>query len=330
MKISFRLLPVAFGLFALSLAGAHAADMTLRLHTLVKSPHPYNDMAAYMKSELEAKSDGKIAVRIFDAGQLGKDPAVISEMNLGTIDLMISSTNNAAKQVPEYQIFSMPYLFSDFDDLMTKVGPGSNAEAFFKKAYKDRGLNIELLALGGSGTRNLSNSVGPVNKLPDIKGFKMRTPPSPMISKTWEALGTLPVTIAWGELYAGVQTGVAQALESSIPGYAGSKLYEVAPYLALTGHTIQVNHVSISGRAWEKLSDDQKKLMTETAAAASRLGIDKAREYETKLVDKLAAENGVTVTRPDTSEFKAALAPLQASLAEELKLIEPMKAVTGN
>lgn len=330
MKISFRLLPVAFGLFALSLAGAHAADMTLRLHTLVKSPHPYNDMAAYMKSELEAKSDGKIAVRIFDAGQLGKDPAVISEMNLGTIDLMISSTNNAAKQVPEYQIFSMPYLFSDFDDLMTKVGPGSNAETFFKKAYKDRGLNIELLALGGSGTRNLSNSVGPVNKLPDIKGFKMRTPPSPMISKTWEALGTLPVTIAWGELYAGVQTGVAQALESSIPGYAGSKLYEVAPYLALTGHTIQVNHVSISGRAWGKLSDDQKKLMADTAAAASRLGIDKAREYETKLVEKLAAENGVTVTRPDTAEFKAALAPLQASLAEELKLIEPMKAVTGN
>ncbi len=330
MKISFRLLPLAFGLFALGLAGAHAADMTLRLHTLVKSPHPYNDMAAFMKSELEAKSDGKIAVRIFDAGQLGKDPAVISEMNLGTIDLMISSTNNAAKQVPEYQIFSMPYLFADFDDLMAKVGPGSNAEAFFKKAYKDRGLNIELLALGGSGTRNLSNSVGPVNKLPDIKGFKMRTPPSPMISKTWEALGTLPVTIAWGELYAGVQTGVAQALESSIPGYAGSKLYEVAPYLALTGHTIQVNHVSISGRAWGKLTDDQKKLMTDTAAAASRLGIDKAREYETKLVEKLSTQNGVTVTRPDTAEFKATLAPLQASLAEELNLVEPMKAVTGN
>ena len=223
-----------------------AADTTMRLHTLVKSPHPYNDMANFMAEEIAKRSDGAIEIKVFDAGQLGKDPAVIGEMGLGTIDLMISSTNNAVKQVPEYQVFSMPYLFAGFDDLMERVGPGTPAEDYFKKAYGDHSLNMQLLALGGSGTRNLSNAKGPVNKLGDISGFKMRTPPSPMISKTWAELGTLPVTVAWGELYAAVQTGVAEALESSIPGYTGSKLYEVAPYLALTGHTIQVNHISMS------------------------------------------------------------------------------------
>ena len=58
-------------------------------------------------------------------------------------------------------------------------------------------------------------------------------------------------------------------LESSIPGYTGSKLYEVAPYLALTGHTIQVNHVSISERAWGKLSADQQAMISKLAAEAS-------------------------------------------------------------
>ena len=312
-----------------SASAAQAADYKMRLHTLVKSPHPYNDMAGFMQSELAKRSGGAIEVKIFDAGQLGKDPAVIGEMGLGTIDLMISSTNNAAKQVPEYQIFSMPYLFGDFGDLMAKVGPGSPAESYFKQVYEDRQLNMKLLALGGSGTRNMSNSKGPVNALADIKGYKMRTPPSPMISKTWEALGTLPVTIAWGELYAGVQTGVAEALESSIPGYAGSKLYEVAPYLALTAHTIQVNHVSMSARAWDKLPADLQKVMTEVAAEASVLGIEKAKQYEADLVKKLQAENGVTVTTPDISEFQAALAPMQATLAEELDLVAPMKAVMG-
>lgn len=319
----------AFAALAVAVPAAQAADYKMRLHTLVKSPHPYNDMAAFMKAELAERSNGAIEVQIFDAGQLGKDPAVIGEMGLGTIDLMISSTNNAAKQVPEYQIFSMPYLFSDFDDLMAKVGPGTAAESYFRAVYDDRQLNMKLLALGGSGTRNLSNSQGPVNALADIKGYKMRTPPSPMISKTWEALGTLPVTIAWGELYAGVQTGVAEALESSIPGYAGSKLYEVAPYLALTAHTIQVNHISMSGRAWDKLPADLQTVVMEVAAEASVLGVAKARQYEAELVKKLQAENGVTVTRPDVGEFQAALAPLQASLAEELNLVAPMKAVTG-
>ena len=317
------------GGIALASGTAAAQDITMRLHTLVKSPHPYNDMAAFMAEEVAKRSNGEIEIKIFDAGQLGKDDAVIGEMGLGTIDLMISSTNNAVKQVPEYQIFSMPYLFADFDELMEKVGPGTGAEAYFQKVYGDRGLNMQLLALGGSGTRNLSNAKGPVEKLSDISGYKMRTPPSPMISKTWEALGTLPVTVAWGELYAAIQTGVADALESSIPGYTGSKLYEVAPYLALTGHTIQVNHVSISDRAWNKLSDEQKAMITEVAAEASQLGIEKAKQYETELVEKLQKDHGVTVTSPDKAEFKNALAALQGELAVELDLEAPMTAVTG-
>ena len=307
-----------------------AADTTMRLHTLVKSPHPYNDMAVFMAEEIAKRSDGAIEIKVFDAGQLGKDPAVIGEMGLGTIDLMISSTNNAVKQVPEYQVFSMPYLFAGFDDLMDRVGPGTPAEAYFQQAYDDHSLNMRLLALGGSGTRNLSNAKGPVNALADISGFKMRTPPSPMISKTWAELGTLPVTVAWGELYAAVQTGVAEALESSIPGYTGSKLYEVAPYLALTGHTIQVNHVSMSQRAWDKLTPDQQKMFLEVAAEASVLGIEMARKYETDLVKTLQSEHGVTVTNPDVAEFKAALGPLQASLATELDLEPAMAAISGN
>lgn len=315
--------------FAASATMAQAQDITMRLHTLVKSPHPYNDMAAFIADEVAKRSNGAIAVKVFDSGQLGKDDAVIGEMGLGTIDLMVSTTNNAVKQVPEYQIFSMPYLFAGFDDLMDRVGPGTAAEKYFQKVYADRGLNMQLLALGGSGTRNLSNANVPVNALADISGFKMRTPPSPMIAKTWEALGTLPVTVAWGELYAAVQTGVADALESSIPGYTGSKLYEVAPYLALTGHTIQVNHVSMAGRTWKKLSPEQQQMLREVAAEASVVGIEKARQYETELVEKLKSDHGVTVTTPDTSEFKAALVSLQSELAKELDLEAPMKAVQG-
>lgn len=301
-----------------------AADFKMRLHTLVKSPHPYNDMADFMKSELESKSGGRISVKIFPGASLGKDPAVIGEMGLGTIDLMISSTNNAVKQVREYQVFSMPYLFKDFDSMMKIVAPGTPVFKFFEKAYADHKLGIKLLALGGSGSRNLANAKKPVNKLADIKGFKMRTPPSPMISKTWAALGTLPVTISWSELYAGVQTGVAEALESSIPGYRGSKLYEVAPYLSLTAHTIQINHVSISSRTWKKLPADLQKLVTDTAVAASDHGIAKAKEYEAAFVAALQKDHGVTVTRPDTSEFIAALGPVQKNLAEEMKLTEPL------
>lgn len=321
---------VVAGLAAgLVLAGAqaHAADYKLRLHTLVKSPHPYNDMADYMKTTLAAKSDGKIEVQIFDAGQLGQDPAVIGEMGLGTIDLMVSSTSNGVKQIPEFQVFSIPYLFTGIDDVMAKVGPGSKAETYFKKVYEDRKLNMHLLAIGVAGARNMANSVKPVNSLADISGMKMRTPPSAIMSKSWAALGTVPVQIAWGELYAAVQTGVAQGLESSLPGYTGSKLYEVAPYLAMTGHEMQVDHISISDRAWKKLPADLQELMLKTAQEAAMVGVEKAKQYDSELVEELKAKHGVTVTEPDVKEFQAALKTVQTELADEMKLTDALNAL---
>ena len=309
---------------------ASAADITMRLHTLVKSPHPYNDMADSFKKEIEAKSGGSLKVKIFDSGTLGKDPAVLGEMKLGTIDLIIGSSSNAVKQVPEYQVFSLPYLYPSFASLMKSVAPGSPVFSYYETVYANRDLGIKLLSMGASGNRHMSNAKGPVNSVADIQGMKMRTPPSPMIAKTWEALGTQPVSVAWTELYAAIQTGVADGLESSIAGYKGSKLYEVAPYLALTGHTIQVNHFSVANKTWDKLSDDQKKIVSDAAIASQVYGVAKTEEYEEDFIKSLQSENGVTVTRPDTSEFIAKLSAVQDSLATELKLAEPFAIIKAN
>lgn len=308
---------------------AGAADFTLRIHTLVQSPHPYNDMAEYMKEKLEERSDNRIAVGIFNAGQLGQDPAVISEMGLGTIDLMISTTSNAVRQIPEYAVFTVPYLFTDMDQMRTDLAPDTPIFAHFEDVYARRGLGMKLLALGASGARSVSTAKVEVNGPEDLKGLKMRTPPTPMDAKVWGSLGMLPVTVDWGELYAAMQTGVAQALESSLPGYEGSKLYEVAPNLALTEHTLQVNHTSISDVTWNKLPEDLQELVREVALEANDHGIDMAIKYDAELVDSLIADHGVKVTRPDKEQFVEILRPVQGELARELGLEEEYRLITG-
>lgn len=313
-------LAFALAFAALGATAARAADFDLRIHTLVQSPHPYNDMADFMKSELEAKSDGRIAITIFDSGQLGQDPAVIGEVGLGTIDIMISTASNIAGEVPELAIFNMPYLFSSIDEVVDKIGPGTPVQDHFEQVFADRGVGLKLLALGASGTRNLSATTKSVMEPEDLAGLKMRTTQSPMDAETWSALGMLPVTVAWGELYAAMQTGVADAMESSLPGYTGSKLYEVAPMLAITEHTIQINHISISQLTWDRLPEDLQALVADTAVAANELGVEMAKEYDGELVEVLKTEHGVTVSYPDKDAFAAELEPIQTKLANELGL----------
>lgn len=323
------LFAAAIVLTTMSAPASFAADFTLRVHTLVQSPHPYNDMAAAFKDEVEAQSDGRIEVRIYDSGQLGQDPAIISEIGLGTVDVIISTTSNAADHVPEYAIFTMPYLFASMDELAETVGPGTPVHAHFETVYEARGIGMKLLALGGSGTRNMATRAVPVTSVDDLSGLRMRTPPSPMDSETWAALGMLPVTVAWGELYAAMQTGLADAMESSLPGYTGSKLYEVAPNLALTAHTIQVNHTSISQRTWDRLPEDLQEIVLQAAINANLHGIEMAKQYDDELVEVLQAEHGVSVTHPDTAIFIERLEPIQADLAARLNLAAEYQLLRG-
>ncbi|WP_321345176.1 TRAP transporter substrate-binding protein [Breoghania sp.] len=325
MKIARRtLLTMSAAIVGLAFTNvaSSAADYTLRVHTLVKSPHPYNDMADAFKKEVEEKSAGRIAVKVFDSGQLGQDPAVIGELGFGTIDVMISTVSNSVPVIPQFSIFTMPYLFDSMESVLDTVGPGTPVHAHFAKIYETNGAGMKLLALGASGTRNMSTAEKPVTSPDDLAGLKMRTPPSPMDAKTWSAFGMLPVTVAWGELYAAMQTGVAEAMESSLPGYTGSKLYEVAPNLALTAHTIQVNHTSISQRTWDKLPEDLQKVVQDAAVVANAYGVERSIFYDTSLVEKLVKEHGVNVTRPDRAAFIAKVAPMQVELAKELGLSE--------
>ncbi|TVQ39677.1 MAG: TRAP transporter substrate-binding protein [Geminicoccaceae bacterium] len=296
------------------------AQTTLRLHTLVQSPHPYNDMAEFMAEQIAERSDGAFRIEIFPGASLGNDPAVIGEMALGSIDLIVSSTNNAENAVPELAAFSLPYLFTSIDDFMERAGPGTALEAHFMERYEASGSGMRLLALNASGTRNFSTARGPVEGLDDISGARMRVPPSPLMMQTWEALGTIPVSVAWAELYAAVQTGVADSLESSIPGYVGSKLFEVAPYLALTAHTLLASHISISEVTWGRLSEEQRALFLEVADEATRLGAEMGKVYDDELVVELQEQHGVTVTQPDPTPFMERLAPVQDALAAQMGL----------
>ncbi len=295
-----------------------------RLHTLVKDPHPYNDAARHVIAEL---GKAGITVKLFPSGTLGKDPTVFDEMRLGTIDMMISSANNAAKHVPELQVFSLAYAWPGYDAFISATSGDAPLTKRFVSLFEQKNLGIKLLGIGSGGSRNMSNAVKPVTAVGDIQGIKMRVPPSPVMLKVWSAIGTQPVSVAWTELYAAIQTGVAQGLESSIAGYTGSKLFEVAPYLALTQHEIQAGHVSVSQRSFDKLNASQQAAVIKAGAEAAKIMTESAIANEEKLLTRLKNDHGVTVTNPDKSGFQEAVRPLHDELAKGMNATDLLQVI---
>jgi len=305
---------------AAALLGASAASaQNLKLATQVNPPHPWIDAAEALKAEVEEKTDGRVTIEIFPGGSLGNDQTVLDEMRLGTIDMIIGGSQNASPFFKKYEIFSLNYLWSDLDAFRKATAPDSDVVAYFEEVYDEAGLGLKLMALTGGGVRNFSNNERPIKTPADIDGLKMRVPGSQMDARMWQEFGALTTSLPWTELYTGVQTGVVDAFESSISGYNGSKLYEVAPYHAQTQHQVMMSHITMAEPSWNRLSEEDQAILQEAVNNAAALGTDKGEEYDSSLLDNLVKNHDVTVTEVDKGAFMDVVKPLHDEIAAELE-----------
>ena len=70
----------------------------------------------------------------------------------------------------------------------------------------------------------------------DLKGFKIRVPPAPMLTSLFKALDAGPAPINFNELYSALQTKVVEGQENPSPIIYTTRLYEVQKYCSMTGH----------------------------------------------------------------------------------------------
>lgn len=291
---------------------------TLRLSTQANAPHPWLDAAQTLREDMLEATDGRVQIEIFNGGALGNDATALDEMRMGTIDVLIGGTQEATPFFPQYQLFSLSYLFADEEVLRAAVAPESEISAYFQSVYSDSGNGLKLLALTGGGVRNLSNNNGPVASIDDIAGMRMRVPGSRMDALMWETSGALPTSLPFTELYTGMQTGVVDAFESTISAYTANKLYEVAPYHSQTEHQFMVSHITMSQASFDRLSEDDQAALMAAAAHASQVAIDAGIEYDSSLLAPLVESGQVTLTEVDKAPFIEIVAPLHDQVAADL------------
>jgi TRAP-type transport system periplasmic protein len=294
------LLAVAAAVLLVPLA-VQAQAVKLTLGHGAAPGNPRHEAAVKFAEVVKAKSAGRIEVQVAPSAQLGDDAAMVTALRTGAIDLSANSQGPVANAVPEYAAFGMPFLFS------------TSAQAFklldgpLGKELADKSAEKGLIVLGywDNGIRHMTNSKHPITKVDDLKGLKMRTPPDSVLVDIMQALGAEAQQIKFAELYVALQQGVVDGQENPIMNIHASKLYEVQKHLALTSHQFQMTPFLISKRSWDKLSDADRKAVTEAAAEATALQRKLSQESEDKLLADLKSK-GVQVTTVDKATFEKA------------------------
>jgi len=138
--------------------------------------------------------------------------------------------------------------------------------------------------------------------------MKIRTPPAFAYQAFVEAAGGNAVTIAFSELVMAMKQGVVDGQENPIGTIYALKLNETQKYMTILNYTYSSMVHLVTKRAWDKLTVDQQKVLTEESRNSAQLARKLLRDDEDKQLKELESK-GMVVTRPDLKPWKATMGP---------------------
>ncbi len=296
------------GACALLLGGfalpALAADMTIRVASVTGPAHHHN-VALRWFADRVAERDVGLTIEVLDGAQLGGERDYIEGMMLGSIQMAQVSTAPVSGFVPQFDLFSLPYLIRDTDHFKGVVtGP---VGAKFSELAEERGLKI--LAWFDNGYRNVFNKVRPIVTPDDLNGLKIRVMESPLMVNTVNAMGGSATPMSYSELYTALEQGVLDGGENAAGNVLNDKFYEVSGYFSMTQHFRPPGIVAISLGTWNGLTAEQQAVLTEEAAALQDYEIELTAEVGAAALEELKSK-GMLINDADVAAFRDRMGPV--------------------
>ena len=233
MMFPVILVTALFFLMGMFLGGsAFSADKAIKFAYLGK-PNPHK--AAYTTGVvnfahlMEKGSGGRLKVKIFPSGTLGKETDILQALRSNAIQMTSASMVTLSRIFPPAQVMMAPYIFKN-DAVAWKVVDGPYGQKLLDAFTEKTG--IQALAIVDSGFLAITNNKRPIRKPEDFKGVKFRAMGS-LQASMFKALGASAVPIPWPETYTSLQTGVVDGQTNAAFVVSVFKMYEVQKHISL-------------------------------------------------------------------------------------------------
>lgn len=281
-------------------ASASAADpeYKFRIGTVTTKQNPVGQGAVKLAEAAEQLSNGRIKVDVFDAGQLGGELDMVSQVRMGSLEMAIIGSGIVASVEPTFSLTELPFIWKT-DVSARKVLDGPIGQKILS-LLEIKG--IKGLAWGEWGFRGILTTKKAINNPDDLKGLKIRVIENPLYIVTMRAYGANAVPMAWPEVYTALDQGTIDGVDTNYAGMYDAKQYEVSKCLAVTDHIYTAVVVLMNLKKFKALPADLQEVMLKAAAAGGARTRETAAKLNNDAIDFMASK-GLKVTRPNRAPF---------------------------
>ncbi len=315
MRITFLLAIAA--IFAFTSTAMAADPIVIKFSHVVAVDTPKGEAAEYFKKLAEERTKGAVKVEVYPNSQLYKDKEEMEALQMGAVQMLAPSLAKFAPLgVKEFELFDLPFIFGDYEDLH-KITLGPIGKKLLDKlqpkgiiglSYWDNGFKVM--------------SANKALKVPsDCKGLKMRIQSSKILDAQMRALGSIPQVMAFSEVYQALQTGVVDGTENPPSNLYTQKMYEVQKYVTVSDHGYLGYAVLVNKKFWEGLPADIRTQLESAMADATIFANDIAKKNNEKDLASVEASGKSQIIRltPEEREvWKDALVPVHDKMASRI------------
>ncbi|WP_295390233.1 TRAP transporter substrate-binding protein [uncultured Thiodictyon sp.] len=324
---------IVIGLLCLLCTLAVQADepIVIKFSHVVAADTPKGKAAERFAQLAKEKTKGRVEVSVYPNSTLAGDKDEMQNLQLGAVQMLAPSLAKFGPLgVKEFEVFDLPYLFDDYDQLH-RVTQGPVGQALLAK-LADKG--VLGLAFWDNGFKVMSANK-PLHEVKDFRGQKMRIQSSKVLEAQMRALGADPQVIPFGEVYQALQTGVVDGTENPPSNLYTQKMYEVQKFVTDSNHGYLGYAVIVNKAFWDGLPADIRSALEEAMAEATVYANEIAKQENVEALAKVKASGKseiIALTPEQKTAWKKALAPVHRKMEARVGkgLIQSIYQATGS
>jgi len=320
------------GLFACAVSfGAYAQQpIVIKFSHVVAADTPKGKAAEMFAKKAGELTKGKVKVEVYANSTLYKDKEEMEALQLGAVQMLAPSLAKFGPLgVKEFEVFDLPYIFDNYDDLH-KVTNGPVGKKLLSK-LEPKGISG--LAFWDNGFKSFSANT-PIRMPDDLRGKKLRIQSSKVLEEEVRALKALPQVMAFSEVYQALQTGVVDGTENPISNLYTQKMHEVQKHLTLTEHGYLGYAVIVNKKFWDGLPADIRGQLEKAMEESTRYANQIAKVENDGALDMVKKSGKTEVHVPTAQEraaFKKVLVPVHKKMESRIgkETIDAVYKATG-
>ncbi len=313
--MSLRKLAAALVAGGLLAAGTAQAATTLRITLQLPLKSHLGQNLLLFEKKVEEASGGDIQIEIYPSAQLYKDKEVPQAVSSGAIEMGVASLTRFAGTIPAVDVFYVPFLFDSPELVQAAIAPGSPIRAPLEEKILETGARV--LWWQPYGSTILLSKKEPVRGPEDVRDKKVRVF-GKTLGKWVEIVGGKPVLTSGSEQFLAYQRGTVDIGMTGMVTIPARKLDQVMDAVTKVPIADIEFVVVINEKVWQGLTEEQRRVLAEAAAAAEKDVRAKIAVME-KEAEDYARSKGMIVHEPTAEElarWREASEPMFAWFAE--------------